>query len=209
MPLFARSSVLAGLVVFAIVVSSAPVLADEKLGRVHFPTSCAASVQPAFDRAVALLHSFWLDAAGKAFAGVAQNDPGCAMAHWGTAMVLLGNPLAGARPPKVLKEGMEAVERAKNIGARTARERDYIAAIEAFYRDHERQDHRARSLAYEKAMETVAQRYPQDSEATVFYALALQITAVPTRRTPTSSSRPACWRKSSRSSRTTRASRTT
>jgi tetratricopeptide (TPR) repeat protein len=179
----ALSPVLAVLVVLAVVVSSAPVFANEKLGKVHFPTSCAASVQPAFDRAVALLHSFWLDAAGKAFAGVAQNDPGCAMAHWGTAMVLLGNPLAGARPPKVLKEGMEAVERAKNVGAGTARERDYIAAIEAFYRDHERLDHRARSLAYEKAMEAVAQRYPQDTEATVFYALALQMTIVPTDKT--------------------------
>jgi len=78
---------------------------------------------------------------------------------------------------------MDAVERAKSIGAKTARERDYSAAIEAFYRDHERLDHRARSLAYEKAMATVAQRYPDDSEATVFYALALQVTAVPTDKT--------------------------
>jgi hypothetical protein len=93
-------SVLVALFMLAVVAPTAPAFASEKLGKVHFPTSCAASVQPAFDRAVALLHSFWLDAAGKAFAGVAENDPGCAMAHWGTAMVLLGHPLAGARPPK-------------------------------------------------------------------------------------------------------------
>jgi tetratricopeptide (TPR) repeat protein len=166
-----------------LVVSAWPADASDKLGKVSFPTSCAPSVQPAFDRAAALLHSFWLDAAGKAFAGVAQSDPGCAMAHWGTAMVLLGNPLAGGRPATVLKDGWDAVERAKAAGAKTPRERDWIAAIETFYRDAERADHRTRALAYEKAMEQLAQRYSQDSEATIFYALALQMTVVPTDKT--------------------------
>ena len=163
------SLVPAALLVLALVAAGAgPVAGNETLGKLSFPTSCAASVQPAFDRAVALLHSFWLDAAGKAFAGVAQSDPSCAMAHWGTAMVLMGNPLAGARPPQVLKQGWEAVERAKAAGAKTQRERDWIAAVETFYRDAEKLDHRARSLAYEKAMEQLAQRYPQDTEATVY-----------------------------------------
>ena len=179
-----RSTLIVGLLTIAVLLATAwPGHAQEKLGKASFPTSCAASVQPAFDRAVALLHSFWLDAAGKAFAGVAQADPGCAMAHWGTAMVLMGNPLAGARPPKVLKEGWEAVERAKAAGAKTPRERDWIAAVETFYRDADKLDHRTRALAYEKAMEQLAQRYPQDTEATIYYALALQITASPTDKT--------------------------
>src|SRR3990167_4884664 len=77
--------------------------ASDQLGKVAFSTSCSASVQADFDRAVALLHSFWLDAAGKAFAAVAQADAGCAMAHWGTAMVKLGNPL-GSEERRVGKE---------------------------------------------------------------------------------------------------------
>jgi hypothetical protein len=177
-----RLLVTATLLVLALA-GAGTVAGNETLGKLSFPTSCAPAVQPAFDRGVALLHSFWLDAAGKAFAGVAQADPGCAMAHWGTAMVLMGNPLAGARPPQVLKQGWEAVERAKAAGAKTPRERDWIAAVEAFYKDADKQDHRTRALAYEKAMEQLTQRHPQDTEATVFYALALQITALPTDKT--------------------------
>ena len=179
-----RSMLIVGLLTITVLLANTSFAHEtEKLGKTSFPTSCAPAVQPAFDRAVALLHSFWLDAAGKAFAGVAQSDPSCAMAHWGTAMVLMGNPLAGARPPKVLKDGMEAIERAKAAGAKTPRERDWIAAAETFYRDADRVDHATRSLAYEKAMEQLAQRYPQDTEATIFYALALQITAPPTDKT--------------------------
>jgi tetratricopeptide (TPR) repeat protein len=99
-------------------------------------------------------------------------------------MVRLGNPLSGvAAPPAVLMAGWEAVERAKAAGARTPRERDFVAAIETFYRDHDRLDHRTRALAYEKAMERLAARYPDDREATVFYALALNMTVLPTDKT--------------------------
>ncbi|HYE92606.1 MAG TPA: hypothetical protein VEA38_16370 [Terriglobales bacterium] len=178
-----RILILTSLMIVTVVGGAAAHGSGEKLGQVSFPTSCAPAVQPTFDRAVALLHSFWLDAAGKAFTAVAQGDPGCAMAHWGTAMVLMGNPLAGGRPPQVLKQGWEAVERAKAAGAKTPRERDWIAAVEAFYRDHDKADHRTRALAYEKAMEQLAQKYPQDTEATIYYALALQMTAVPTDKT--------------------------
>ena len=164
-----RSMLIVGLLTITVLLANTSFAHEtEKLGKTSFPTSCAPTVQPAFDRAVALLHSFWLDAAGKAFAGVAQSDPSCAMAHWGTAMVLMGNPLAGARPPKVLKDGMEAVERAKAAGAKTPRERDWIAAVETIYRDADRVDHATRSLAYEKAMEQVAQRYPQETEAPIY-----------------------------------------
>jgi hypothetical protein len=69
----------------------------ERLGKVGFPTSCSPAVQPRFDRAVALLHSFWFGEAIKGFQAVAQADPSCGIAHWGVAVASLGNPLAG--PP--------------------------------------------------------------------------------------------------------------
>jgi hypothetical protein len=157
-------------------------VATKRLGQVHFPVSCAPAVQKDFDRAVALLHSFWYSAAVKAFSGVADADPGCAMAHWGVAMSgwypLWEPPSAGA-----LKQGWTAVERAKAIGALTDRERAYVGAIEAFYKDADRLDHRTRALAYEAAMESLSQRYPDDREASVFYALALDATALPTDKT--------------------------
>jgi tetratricopeptide (TPR) repeat protein len=155
----------------------------EKLGRVDFPTSCGAAVQPQFDRAVALLHSFWFGPAIRGFSDVAAADPSCGMAHWGAAVAWLGNPLAGPPAARGLQEGSAAVTRAKAAGAKTQRERDYIAAIEVFYKDHEKVDHRTRALAYERAMEALAARYPQDREAAIFHALALNITLDPADKT--------------------------
>jgi tetratricopeptide (TPR) repeat protein len=155
----------------------------ERLGTVRFATSCAPAVQSRFDRAVALLHSFHLDAAVGAFTDVAGADPACGMAHWGVAMAWLGNPLAGPPSARGLKEGRAAVDKAKAVGAGTEREREYIAAIEVFYRDADRVDHRTRALAYERAMERIAARYPADREAAVFYALALNITLDPNDKT--------------------------
>jgi tetratricopeptide (TPR) repeat protein len=157
--------------------------ATEKLGKVHFPVSCSAVAQEQFDRAVALLHSFWLDEAARAFAAIAQADPGCAMAHWGTAMTLFGNPFTWPLSGKALPDGWAAVEKAKAAQAKTQRERDYIGAVEVFYKDWDKVDHRTRALAYVKAMEELAQRYPEDTEASVFYALALDVTALPTDKT--------------------------
>jgi tetratricopeptide (TPR) repeat protein len=155
----------------------------ERLGMVRFATSCAPAVQPRFDRAVALLHSFHLDAAVGGFTEVAAADPACGMAYWGVAMAWLGNPLAAAPSARGLKEGSAAVEKAKAAGAKTDREREYIAAIEMMYKDADRVDHRARALAYERAMEQIAARYPTDREAAVFYALALNITLDPNDKT--------------------------
>ncbi len=157
--------------------------ATERLGTVRFVTSCAPAVQPQFDRAVALLHSFHLDAAVGAFTEVAAADPACGMAHWGVAMAWLGNPLAAPPSARGLKEGSAAVDRAKAAGARTDREREYIAAIEMIYKDADRVDHRTRTLAYERAMEQIAARNPTDREAAVFYALALNITLDPNDKT--------------------------
>ncbi|HWU40661.1 MAG TPA: hypothetical protein VN203_23690, partial [Candidatus Acidoferrum sp.] len=117
-----------------VVLISAPAAsAQEKLGQVHFPVSCSAAAQQEFDRAVALLHSFWFDASAKAFAAVTQTDPGCAMGHWGEAMAILfsPNPFVGTPTPKGLQDACPAVERAKAAGPKTQRERDYIAAVES------------------------------------------------------------------------------
>jgi tetratricopeptide (TPR) repeat protein len=157
--------------------------AVEKLGKVHFPVSCSAAAQEQFNRAIALLHSFALDEAAKSFAAIAQADPGCAMAHWGTAMTLFGNPFTWPLTGKALPDGWAAVQKAQAGQAKTERERDYIGAVEAFYKDSDKVDHRTRALAYVKAMEGLAQRYPEDTEASVFYALALDVTALPTDKT--------------------------
>jgi tetratricopeptide (TPR) repeat protein len=159
----------------------------EKLGNVTFPTSCSAPVQKAFDRAVAMLHNFWFPQAGNEFAEVAKADPNCAMAYWGVAISARANPLVGAPAPAAMKRGFEFVEKAKAAGAKTQRERDYIAALELYYRNPESPDHRPRVLAFEKSMEQLAQRYPDDVEAALFYALAVNeaLLALPADKTYT------------------------
>ena len=156
----------------------------ENLGKVNFPVSCNAAAQLQFNRAVAMLHSFWYEKATEEFAAVAKKDPACAMAYWGIAMTLY-HPIWEAPDAAALKRGSEAVAKAKSAAPKTQRERDYIAAIETFYKDSERLDHRTRALAYEKAMEQLQARYPDDREAAIFYALALQGTASPTDKTYT------------------------
>ena len=145
----------------------------ERLGKVHFPVSCSAAAQTQFNRAVALLHSFWFSESDKAFAAVAQTDSSCAMAFWGIAMGARLNPISNVPNAAALKRGLEAVENAKSSGANSERERDYIAAVEAFYKDGDKLDHTTRSLAYERTMERIYLRYPEDQEAAIFYALSL------------------------------------
>jgi hypothetical protein len=157
--------------------------APERLGKVNFPTSCSPTVQAQFERAVALQHSFWFGEAIKGFNAVAAADPSCGIAHWGAAVAHLGNPLAGPPTPRGLQEGGAAVARAKAAGAKTQREQDYIAAIETFYKDADTVDHKTRAVAYEKAMEALAQKYPSDREASIFYALALNATLNPNDKT--------------------------
>jgi hypothetical protein len=153
-----------------------------KLGKVNFPISCDPAVQPQFSSAVAMLHSFWYEKANDAFARVADKDPACGMAYWGIAMTYY-HPIWEAPGPADLKAGVAAVERARSTGAKTQRERDYIGAIETFYVDSDKIDHRSRALAYEKAMEQLQARYLDDREAAVFYALSLLATAPPTDKT--------------------------
>jgi len=149
---------------------------------VDFATSCNPAVQHTFKHAVWTLHSFWYPEALKEFTAATEADPGCAMGYWGIAMSHW-YPLWYPPSPAALKAGSEAVEKAMAAPTQTEREKDYIAAIAAFYRDNDKLDHRTRAVAYEKAMEQVYLKYPEDREAAVFYALALNATALPTDKT--------------------------
>jgi hypothetical protein len=151
-------------------------------GEVNFQISCGPAVQKTFREAVWTLHSFWYPEARKAFTAVIEAEPGCAMGYWGIAMSHW-YPLWYPPSPAALKAGVEAVEKAVAAGPKTEREKDYIDAIAAFYRDSDRLDHRTRAIAYEKAMEQVYLRYPEDREAAVFYGLALNASALPTDKT--------------------------
>lgn len=150
--------------------------ATEKVGSVKFPTSCSRAVQKDFERAVAMLHSFWYDATRKAFQEVADKDPDCAMAYWGVAMTLW-HPLWAPPSPEELKEGAAAIEKARAAKRKNDRERDYIEALAAFYSDVDTRSHAERALAYEEAMKRVHERRPKDTEAEIFYALAIRANA--------------------------------
>jgi Tfp pilus assembly protein PilF len=154
----------------------------EDLGKVHFETSCNPDAQRQFDRAMLYQHSFWYRASQKSFEDALKADPECAIAYWGIALSLLYNPHV-APPAKNLAEGAAALEKGKATGAKTPRERDYIDALGAMYADYEKVDHRTRVLAYLKAMEQLAQRYPDDDEAQIYYALALNVGASPADKT--------------------------
>jgi tetratricopeptide (TPR) repeat protein len=146
------------------------------VGSVNFPTSCSPEVQPDFNRAVALLHSFWYKKSEETFAAIAKADPSCGIANWGVAMTRY-RQLWDPPTPLDLQAGKAAVEKANAAGAKTQRERDYIAAMEIFYKDSAMRPHTARALDYEKSMQQIYERYPQDIEAAIFYALAVRANA--------------------------------
>jgi len=148
----------------------------DELGRVVFQTSCTPQAQAQFERALAMLHSFFYPETIKAFSAVAETDPNCAIAYWGVAVSVRPNPLVGPFDAATLKRGLEAVQKGKAIGAKTERERDWLAAIEQFYKDYDKVDQDTRAKNYEKAMEALTKKYPDDVEAKIFYALALNET---------------------------------
>jgi tetratricopeptide (TPR) repeat protein len=154
----------------------------EQLGKVSFPTSCDPKVQAQLERGVALLHSFWFPEGRKTLLDVVAADPSCSIAYWGIGVNRLLNPFGGQPAEKVLLEGQAAVDKALATPAKTQRERDYVAAIAALY-THDRASWSERVLRYEKAMEQLAQRYPEDKEAAIFYALALNVAADPNDKT--------------------------
>src|SRR6202047_4407356 len=153
-----------------------------KLGTVHFETSCKPEAQKLFDGAMLYQHSFWYRASQQVFGGVLKADPECGIAYWGIALSLLWNPHFPA-PAKNLAEGADAIAKGKSIAAKTQRERDYLDALGAMYADYDKVDHRTRMQAYAKAMEQLAQRYPNDDEAQIYYALALNTSASPADKT--------------------------
>lgn len=167
--------------------AASPALGDlSKVGTVTFPTSCRAEVQPEFLRGVALLHSFFYSEARRVFTAVAEREPGCAMAHWGVAMTFF-HPLWAPPSEDEIKAGLAAVERAEAAAPATPRERDYIAAIATLYRapiDPQTADTMVQSChgvaastvrrtEYVQALDRLRQAYPDDHEATAFYALSV------------------------------------
>ncbi|MFI5178022.1 MAG: hypothetical protein ACHQO8_05650 [Vicinamibacterales bacterium] len=159
-------------------------LAAERVGTVTFATSCSAAAQPQFNRAVALLHSFEFLRAIDAFGATLMTDPSCAMAAWGIALSRWSNPfVAGIRPSGLLQQGRDAVERARTIGTKTDRERGYVDAVSRLYADFETTDQTARVLAYRDGMSKLAAAYPNDNEASIFYALSIAAAASPADKT--------------------------
>ncbi len=162
--------------------------ATEQLGKVSFPISCAPASQKAFERGIALLHSFGYEEAEAQFVEIAKNDTTCAIAHWGIAMSLFHQ--IWERPQEsTLKRGHEEIEKAQKIGAQTEREQAYISALALFYRDPAnnapakddpaKNDYLKRAAAYSDAMGKLYRQYPTDLEAGAFYALSLLASAPP------------------------------
>ncbi|MFY9992088.1 MAG: hypothetical protein WAL40_13835 [Rhodoplanes sp.] len=155
---------------------------DRQLGRVHFETSCNETAQRRFDRGMRYQHSFWYRESKAIFEDVLQADAECAIAYWGIALSLLYNPHAPP-PPENLPLGLTALQKGKATGAKTQRERDYIDALLALYTDYDKIDRRTRVQAYLKAMESLAQAYPNDDEAQIGYAITLNVAASPADKT--------------------------
>ncbi|HEU4388997.1 MAG TPA: hypothetical protein VFV34_14450 [Blastocatellia bacterium] len=155
----------------------------EKLGEVDFPVSCTAAAQKDFNRGMALFHSFWFDPAKESFGKALHQDSECGMAYWGTAIMSMGNPFAWPPNANAMKEAAAAVVEAQRVGAKSERERDYIAALATYFKDWETRDHRTRAVAFETAMERLVGKYPTDDEAKILYALVLNVTALPTDKT--------------------------
>jgi hypothetical protein len=179
------------LVVFAALVATSAAAQEhdhggavEKLGTVHFPTSCSAAAQPTFDRAVALLHSFEFGRAIAGFEATLKTDPSCTMSYWGIALSRWGNPFAvGAKPAGPMQQGRAAIERAKAQPPKSEREVAYVDAAAILYTNIESMPQAARVNAYRQAMEKLAARYPDDTEASMFYALSLAFAADPADKT--------------------------
>jgi hypothetical protein len=142
-------------------------------GSVHIPISCSQDAQRQFDRAVAILHSFFYPETVNAFSAIAQAEPSCAMTYWGVAISQRPNPLVPPFSHEALQAGWNAIEKARSARAPTRYERDWIEALSAFFEHYDTLDQKTRTAKYEAAMAKLHERYPQDTEVAVFYALAL------------------------------------
>lgn len=167
------------------VLSVGPALAAnsaKSLGKVQFETSCTPAAQKLFNQGMLYQHSFWYRSSKQTFEDALKADPNCAMAYWGIALSLLYNPHAPP-PPANLPLGLEAIQKARAMNAKTQRERDYIDALASMYADYDKVDHRTRVQNYLKAQEQVALRYPKDDEAQIGYAITLNVAASPADKT--------------------------
>jgi hypothetical protein len=146
--------------------------ATDQLGTVSFSNSCSPAAQPDFLRGLAMLHSFWYSAGERAFRAALAADPGCVIADWGIAAILMNNALGGngATPGDEVK-ARAALDNARSVGARTERERDYVEAVAAYYKDFAQHTERERQIARSAAYEALAAKYPDDEEARIFSAL--------------------------------------
>jgi tetratricopeptide (TPR) repeat protein len=154
----------------------------DKLGSVNFETSCKPEAQKLFNQGMLYQHSFWYRASQNVFEDVLKADPQCGIAYWGIALSMLWNPHVPT-PAKNLADGSIMLAKGRSVGAATQRERDYLEALGVMYADSDKVDHRTRVVAYAKAMEQLAQRYPNDDEAQIHYALALNTSASATDKT--------------------------
>jgi tetratricopeptide (TPR) repeat protein len=149
----------------------------ERLGMVSFAVSCSPQVQAPFNRGVALLHDFWYAEAPIEFQRIAKDDPTCAMAHWGIAMSSF-QQIWDRPSPESLKSGWKEIQTAQSLGAKTQRERDYIAALATFYTPGDT-PYMTRIAAYSDAMGALYRKYPGDVDAGAFYALSLLASVAP------------------------------
>ncbi|HEX8026877.1 MAG TPA: hypothetical protein VF491_00370, partial [Vicinamibacterales bacterium] len=153
--------------------------ADGNLGTVNFETSCQPATRAEFNRAMALMHSFEFGPARDSFDKVLSADPNCAIAYWGIALSHWSNPFSGIKSGPLLERGLAAAQKGLATGAPTPREQAYLNAVNQLYKDAATVSHRDRTLAYAKAMESLQRDYRDDVEARIFYALALDQTALP------------------------------
>jgi hypothetical protein len=141
----------------------------------HFSISCEAASQRKFEFATALLHSLRFDEAERSYLEITRDEPDCAMAYWGIAMSRVKRPIPGTRAPYDIRVAHEALRSAEKARIATSRERAYIDALSLLFADGDAPDWDHRTIAYEQAMEQLALRETDDEEATVFYALALNM----------------------------------
>jgi hypothetical protein len=160
-------------------------MAPDQIGSasVKFETSCAPAVKDDFNKAIALLHSFWFPEAVKMFNGILAKDANCAMAHWGIALSNWGNPFAGLKNAKTIEMTRASIETAKTTGSPMPRERAYIDAVALLVTNADPTTHAARIAAYDAAMAKLSADNPTDVEARIFYALAVSQAAVPSDKT--------------------------
>jgi len=151
---------------------------DKQFGRVEFETSCTRKVKEDFNLAIELLHSFEYDEAEKVFAKIIDAEPDCAMAYWGVAMCN-NHPLWSPPTEAELRKGAKSIAIAQSISQKSEREAAYIDAMASFYKDWDKADHHTRSVRLENGMEKIYRENPNDKEAAIFYALALDAAAEP------------------------------